>query len=486
MKIFKIFALLLVFMAGFLNDINAQYVGEDRSWSGIQSRDSLAARVDTADFKVITSRVDSLAGASEIWDLLLNTRLDSVRDNSGGITSDSYMWIDTTQYDFLLVDDSDTTNYEFIRKFSHTFAFSGDLSDSTQDAKFEAFLIETQRLNKEVVDVACSFDTLFFSDTTYFDTTLTSTVRFHAVNRPGVVAYKPMFYKTRFNYNQWEASVRIDSNMTAYTGIGGSYGRLEYYGMGFSAPVSIYTGSGNFFLNGIIAGGSSYDAVSYLYDNCYIKGSLGSFATYPMYREDEINAVTTFNACYLDTMSLRWDGSGGSTYMTDCRGSIGTFDGWISTGQNWYWYVRGFIGYASRMTCNNNSYLFINGCDVTQLTTASPFLENHVYAENCTFTFQSGATRYYVYGDWFYNCTFYKGGVAANAGEISNCVFRNSTVGIVATSGNAATRILNNTFSYCTTAISFGSNAKAYGNIGLSNTTWAAGTPLDSTFNSWH
>ena len=63
MRIINAIILLFLFIAGNLMLSSAQYIGDNRPWGAEQIGDSLAARVDTTSFKVVTSKLDSLVGA---------------------------------------------------------------------------------------------------------------------------------------------------------------------------------------------------------------------------------------------------------------------------------------------------------------------------------------------------------------------------------------------------------------------------------------
>ena len=463
MKIINMAILLLVFPAGLLSSLNAQYIGDNRPWSGVESRDSLAARVDTASFRIVTSIVDSLAEASETWDMLLNTRVDSVRDNSTVGSGDAeYVWIDTTQYDFLLVDDSDTTSYEFIRKFSGTFVVGSDTTGNSNGVTFESLLIETQRLGKAAVNIACSFDTLFFTDTTFFDTTFTNTVKFYGINRPGSIACKSVFYKL-LDHGQYANSIQMDSVFSVPQMV--STGRIVFENLAFHAPVNY-----NAHLNGGIIGTMYYANVMYTYDDCFLHGQCVSFrdmkSTHP-----NPDSLSLFVDCVFDTVSTCNYGTA-PTIIKNCSGTVG----------NMYWEGSGIRVWITSCTFYAHEFeswltsFWVADCNLYQLFDNSYITSNNSYVYGCRIVGRATHTVSYIGGFRSGNNTYQYLGQEGQM--VHGSTFNTCTIGVY-----GADYVLNNSFIECTTALSNIAGAYVYNNAGLLNSTWATGTPTDSAGN---
>lgn len=419
----------------------------------------------------MSNKVDSLAIASALADVDVNTRIDSVRDNVSGGSTASFVWLDTTAFDFALVSERDTADYDFIRDFSRKFVVSGDRSDSTQTETLENLFIEICRSPKSRLDIACSFDTLFMSDSTYFDTVFNKYARFYGMNRPGREKYYPTFLKDNangYNYLAFDSTYSTPQKVSA--------GVLEYFDMGFRAAFSTSPGGG-------LIGGSGYlAAIPARHHRCFGQGDFyynGSHFT-SINEFTPGDSLSFFYDCVFDTANAYSNHPGGAVHYTNCTGTLYKGGGYNSKCE---YYNCTFT--TSDLSAGGPSTVSADNCSFTAWGGSAKIFDGYNQiqrVQNCTFSWKPGAATSLMYASHVYNCTFWYGGCQSYYAVQGN-TFYASPVGTQTT--NWPTVIMDNSYRNCTTALNVSTNARVYRNHGYNNTTWMTGTPADSAGNFW-
>lgn len=434
--------------------------------------DSLYALIQTNALDIAGLDPAGIAGTQDtvrmLWDSLLVFRplIYAITDTAAALRLEFPVvpdWIDTTAYDFLLVSPADSANYPFIASYSRTFVVPSDTAGNSNGVVFENLMIESQRLGKAVVNIACSFDTLFFSDSTFFDTTFTNTVRFYGVNRPGVPEYKPVFYKWA-SFGNYTNCFQIDSLFTVPQTI--STGKMVFSGIAFHAPAAYTVAT-----SGGIIGSLNYAEVTFAYENCYLHGAAASW--YDMASTHTGDSLSVFKDCVFDTLSAYGGGTGAMT-IDNCTGTVGTV-AYVGAA---YVRVQDSNLAVHSITGSGSCPAWVNNCSLTQLVDGSYMFGDYTYIYDCNIIGRATHSVNYVAGFRTGGNTYYR--IGQSAQMVHGSRFNTCTVGVY-----GADYILNNSFLECTTALSNIGSATVYNNSGVLNTTWATGTPTDSLNNSW-